>query len=223
MSAGTQQVSTEPGHRAPCPRAARRAAGYWPDGRCPPAEVGPQPLRRASTPRPPVADHPCTPAGCGSGHRPPADTARASDVAPERRPPGDAVRTAGGGRGAGVWSAAELDAASVRCPPLLSTPVSGRDTAAGCGCPLLQEPVARLAAAGGVPPPPGRAGELTLQPVAKLGAHPGHGRPLQGQGLLGAQPAESQAQQVAALPAVAGHAGAPPVARSGLQAPVTTA
>jgi NADPH-dependent 2,4-dienoyl-CoA reductase/sulfur reductase-like enzyme len=52
-----------------------------------------------------------------------------------------------------------------------------------------------------VPPLPVRAGELALEAVAELGAHVGHGRPLQGQGVLGGQPAQPQAQQVAALPA----------------------
>ena len=42
-------------------------------------------------------------------------------------------------------------------------------------------------------------------PVAELAAHVGHRRALQGQGLLGGQPAQPQAWQVAALPA--GHYG----------------
>jgi hypothetical protein len=56
----------------------------------------------------------------------------------------------------------------------------------------LQEPVARSAAAGRVPPPPVRPGELVAEPVAELGAQVGHGWPLQGQGFLGGQPAQPQ-------------------------------
>jgi hypothetical protein len=60
---------------------------------------------------------------------------------------------------------------------------------------------------------PVRGGELPLEAVAELGAHVGHGWPLHGQGLLGGQPAELEAQQVAALPA--GHqAMAPPPTHS---------
>jgi hypothetical protein len=49
-------------------------------------------------------------------------------------------------------------------------------------------------AAGLVPPPLVRAGELALQPVPGLGAHAGHGRPLHGQDLLAGQPAQPQAR-----------------------------
>jgi hypothetical protein len=49
-----------------------------------------------------------------------------------------------------------------------------------------------------VPPPPVRLGELTAEPVAKLGADQGHGRSLHRQGFLGGQPAQPQARQVAA-------------------------
>ena len=45
-------------------------------------------------------------------------------------------------------------------------------------CPPLQEPVVWPAATGRVPPLPVGAGELALEPVAELGAHQGHGRPL---------------------------------------------
>jgi hypothetical protein len=79
--------------------------------------------------------------------------------------------------------------------------MSTADTAAACGCPRLPEAVAGQVAAGLVPPPLVRAGELALQPVAGLGAHVGHGRPLHGQGLLGGQPTKLEARQVAALPA----------------------
>jgi hypothetical protein len=58
--------------------------------------------------------------------------------------------------------------------------VSAADTAAACGCPPLQELVARPAAAGRVPPPPVRLDELGAEAVAEPGAHVGHGRPLQG-------------------------------------------
>jgi hypothetical protein len=85
--------------------------------------------------------------------------------------------------------------------------VSARDTAAVCGCPRLREAVAGPAATGLVLPPLVRAGELTLEPVGELGAHVGHGWPLQGQGLLGGQPTQPQAQQVAAPPAADDRAG----------------
>jgi hypothetical protein len=129
----------------------------------------------------------------------PADTVAVSAVRPALRPPGDAVRTAGVHRGhrgpaGGVRAAAELDAA--QCP--LSAAVSG--TAAGvrtasvhrghCGQPGLREAVAGQVGTGWVPPPPVGAGELTLQPVAELGAHVRHGRTLQSQRLLGGQPAQ---------------------------------
>jgi hypothetical protein len=100
----------------------------------------------------------------------------------------------------GVRLAPELDTAAGsdvrcfrnrgRCP---DGRVSTADTAA-CGCPLLQEAVAGQAAAGLVPPPPPGVGELALQPVAEPGAHVGHRRALQGQGLLGGQPAKPQAR-----------------------------
>jgi hypothetical protein len=45
-----------------------------------------------------------------------------------------------------------------------------------------------------MPPLPVRAGELAAEPVAELAAHVGHGWPLQGQGLLGGQPAQPQAR-----------------------------
>jgi hypothetical protein len=67
------------------------------------------------------------------------------------------------------------------------------DTAGAGGCPPLQEQVACPASAGRVPPPPVRMGELTAEPVAKLGADQGHGRSLHRQGFLGGQPAQPQA------------------------------
>jgi hypothetical protein len=101
----------------------------------------------------------------------------------------------------GIWVAAEPDTADAlavrccfrnrgRCPD--GWPVSGRlagvRTVGRCPdgwcpprtlprlwCPLLPEAVAGQTAAGRVPPPPVGAGELALQ----LGAHVGHGRPLQ--------------------------------------------
>src|SRR5512133_248846 len=75
------------------------------------------------------------------------------------------------------------------------------DTAAAGGYPPLQESVACPASAGRVPPPPVGIGQLAAEPDAKLGADQGHGRSLHRQGFLGAQPAQPQAQQVAALPA----------------------
>jgi hypothetical protein len=63
---------------------------------------------------------------------------------------------------------------------------------------LLPEPVAGPAAAGRVPPLPVGVGELAAEPVTELGAHVGHGGPLQGQGLLARQPAKPQAREVAA-------------------------
>jgi hypothetical protein len=60
--------------------------------------------------------------------------------------------------------------------PLLSGRlVSAADPATGLRCRPLQEPVARSAAAGRLPPPPVGPGELALQPVAELGAQQGHG------------------------------------------------
>lgn len=55
--------------------------------------------------------------------------------------------------------------------------VSDADTAAA-GCPL-QEPVAWSASTGGVQPEPVRPGKLALEAVAELGAHVGHGWPLE--------------------------------------------
>jgi hypothetical protein len=45
-----------------------------------------------------------------------------------------------------------------------------------------------------------RPAGLPGKPLAELGAPIGHGRPLQGQGLLGGQPTELEAFEVAALP-----------------------
>jgi hypothetical protein len=53
------------------------------------------------------------------------------------------------------------------------------DTAAVCGCPRLQEPVARATSAAGVQPTPKRPAELPVQALAELLAHIGHGRPVQ--------------------------------------------
>ena len=120
--------------RCPLPRTARRCPGWTAavrpaPGRTPAASrARPQLLSRAGTRWSPGADRPCTPADCGSGHRPPpADTARVSEVLAELRPPSDAVRTAGwrprsgcpfgGGTGRGkrpLSSAASETAAGVR-------------------------------------------------------------------------------------------------------------
>jgi hypothetical protein len=117
MSAGCADLARNPSRcprsrtLRPCPRCGwecGRVLAGWPQATADTAAAPEQ----AGTRRPPVANHPCTPAGRGSGHRPPpAGTARVSDVVAALRPPGDAVRTA-----------AELDAASVRCPPLLLEP-----------------------------------------------------------------------------------------------------
>jgi hypothetical protein len=53
----------------------------------------------------------------------------------------------------------------------------------------LQEAVARPASAGRVQPAPPGVPDLAAEPLAELLAHVGHGRPLQGQGLLARQPA----------------------------------
>jgi hypothetical protein len=82
-----------------------------------------------------------------------------------------------------------------RCPPQ-TVPQPLRQTDAA-----VPGAVASPAVAGQRLPPPGGAGELGLQPVGKLGPHIGHGRPLQGQGLLGGQPTQPPAREVAALPA----------------------
>jgi hypothetical protein len=94
---------------------------------------------------------------------------------------------------------------SVRCPratelwPGVRTAVSAADTrsqtadTAADGCPVLQEAFAGQASAGLVPPPPVGPGELAIHAVTELGAHVGHGRSLQSQGLLGGQPAQPQA------------------------------
>jgi hypothetical protein len=110
------------------------------------------------------------------------------------------------GTAAGVQGVADPDKADAvavrcfvrnggRCPDGWS--VSGRlmsaaYTSAACGCPRLQEAVARPAAAGRVPPLPVGVGELAAEPVAELGAQVGHRRSLQRQGLLGGQPAQPQ-------------------------------
>jgi hypothetical protein len=127
LSAGCADLARNPagvrgtGHRGRVRGAAGSAAGYLPGaGRT--AAVhrgGAAALSRAGTPRPPVADRPGTPADCGSG------TGRRLRTQPGVR---GALRNCGhlatpsgrldGGRGAGVRSAAELDAVSVRCPPL---------------------------------------------------------------------------------------------------------
>jgi hypothetical protein len=60
------------------------------------------------------------------------------------------------GPAGGVRAATELDAA--RCP--LSAGASGTAAGVHCGQPGLQEAVAGPASTGGVPPPPGGAGEL---------------------------------------------------------------
>jgi hypothetical protein len=90
-SPGPQQMSAEPDTAAGSaarPDAGRTLLSTTDTAAAPSAGTG--------TPRPPVADHPCTPAGCGGGHRPPpADTTRVSRLRAERRPPGDTVRTAG--------------------------------------------------------------------------------------------------------------------------------
>jgi hypothetical protein len=165
-------------------------------------------LSRAETPRPPVADHPGTPADCGSGHRPPPRTlpgvrgASGTATTWRCRPDGWMVAAARCPVGyrpgrckrprstAASATTAGIRTAAVHPGPCRRLRVSA---ATGTGC----QP-------GGdwrVPPPPPRSGELTVQPVAKLAAHVGHRRPLQGQGLLGGQPAQPQPAQVAALPA----------------------
>jgi hypothetical protein len=118
-----QQVSAEPDSAA-VPQCRWVRLGAAPDGRCPP-RTPPQPLqqgRRGYCGRrsPTIQAHP---PGCGSGHRPsPADPARVSEVLAELRSPGDAVRTAGWWPRRGCPSAADLDAASVHCPPLRLKP-----------------------------------------------------------------------------------------------------
>jgi hypothetical protein len=142
---------------------------------------------------------PGTPVDCGSG------TGRHLPTLPgcprclrELRPSGDAVRTAGRRPRSGC----PVGCGTGRCMRPLSTAASenrGRCPDGRCppgtlpqsaGCRLLPEAVAWPAAAGGVPPPPVGVGELAAEPVAQLGAHVGHRRSLQGQGLLGGQPAE---------------------------------
>jgi hypothetical protein len=56
---------------------------------------------------------------------------------------------------------------------MVSGPLGSTQDTAARGCPRLQEAVAAQVAAGLVPPPPGGAGELMLQPVAELGTHVG--------------------------------------------------
>jgi hypothetical protein len=110
-------------------------------------------LSRAGTPRPPVADQPCTPADCGSGQRPsPAHTARVSEVRAELRPPGDAVRTVG------RWprSGCPVGGGTGRCKRPVSTAASG--TAAGVWTP-------------GVRPGPCRS--LRVSPTTGTGRLPG--------------------------------------------------
>jgi hypothetical protein len=108
---------------------------------------------------------------------------------------------------AGVWVTPEPDTADALAVHCCSGTAAGvhkvgvhkvgvrtADTAVAGGCPPLQEAVAGPASAGRVPPPPVRLGELTAEPVAKLGADQGHGRSLQRQGFLGGEPAQPQAQ-----------------------------
>jgi hypothetical protein len=106
-----RQVSVEPDTAAAS--AVRLECGRcWPDGHCP-LEAAAASLSRAGAWWSPVADHPCTPADCGSGNRPPpADTAATWRCGPN----GWMVA-----RGAGVRSAADLDA-SLRCSPLRPEP-----------------------------------------------------------------------------------------------------
>src|SRR6266542_5947514 len=66
----------------------------------------------------------------------------------------------------------------------------------------LQEAVARLAAAGRVQPAQMLAADLPTEPVAELLPDVGHRGPGERAGLLGAQPAELQALDVPAAPAV---------------------
>src|SRR6266508_3796429 len=112
--------------------------------------------------------------------------------------------TAAGARTAAVSAAG---CGSVRCPgsaaelrPGVRTALSTADTAAACGCPLLQKAVTRPTSARGVQPPPPSLPDLPAEPLAELLAHIGHGRPLQRQGLLGSQPAEPQPLDVAVSP-----------------------
>jgi hypothetical protein len=138
MSAGcadlarTQQVTAEPDTAAVSavrlgvrPGAGRTAAVHRGHGRSP---------EQGGTPRPPVADRPCMPADCGSGHRA-AACGHCQGGRGALRNCGHLAMPSGrldGGRGAGVRSAAELDAVSVGCPPLLPKPwpVSGRPVSA---------------------------------------------------------------------------------------------
>jgi hypothetical protein len=138
----------------------------------------------------------------------PARRCRSAETAAAGPPPSCRSQL---GTAAGVWVAAAADTAdavAVRCCfrnggrrqdgwMVSGGLVSGRsvsilDTVAACGRPRLQEAVARPAA-GQVPPPPVGVGELAAEPVAEPVAHVGHRRPLQGQGLLGSQPAQPQA------------------------------
>jgi hypothetical protein len=92
----------------------------------------------------------------------------------------------------------------------VQTALSTVDTAADCGCPLLQEAVARPASAGGVQPPPPRPADMAGEPAAELLAHIRHGRPLQRQHLLGGQRAKPQAVEIAAAAGADHRAGRPP-------------
>jgi hypothetical protein len=128
---GTQQVSAEPSrcprNRTPrqCPRCGW-ACGRVLAGRLLFTADTAAALSRTETPRPPVADRPGTPTDCGSG------TGRHLPTLPGcprcLRNCGYLAVPSGrldGSRGAGVRSAADLDAGSVRCPPLLPQPAAG--------------------------------------------------------------------------------------------------
>jgi hypothetical protein len=122
---------------------------------------------------------------------------------PQRRTPRP-LSTADTAAAGGVRLAAELDTAAVsavrrcfrnrgrcpdgQCPPQALRTAGLQDAVAG------RRPLEGAATAGR----PGRAGGRADR---RPGAPVGHRRPLQGQGLLDGQPAQPQAQQVAALPA----------------------
>jgi hypothetical protein len=203
LARNPRQVSTAPdtaAGSAVCLGVRPGAAGCGPDDRGPP-RTRPQPCagqghrgRRSPT----LQAHPPT-AAVGTGSRLPT-LPGCPRCLRELRPPGDAVRTAGRRPRSGC----PVGCGTGRCMRPLSTAASenrGRCPDGRCppgtlpqsaGCRLLPEAVAWPAAAGGVPPPPVGVGELAAEPVAELGAHVGHRRSLQGQGLLGGQPAEPQ-------------------------------
>jgi hypothetical protein len=86
------------------------------------------------------------------------------------------------------------------CRRVSGQSVSTADTAAAKGVRCWRKRSPGRAAVALMPPPPVRLGELAAEPVAELGAHVGHRRPLQRQRLLAGQPAELEALDVAAVP-----------------------